>query len=405
MKKKYWLWIGSAFHAVLLIVLTLFALSIPDTLEDDVMLVQFTSIFRKFILKDTQKPDRDRFLFVNIAWDKEFIPKYDEDSFQVGMQTITDRKKLGQFVKILNDYPHHKIALLDIFFSDTSANDSLLKVELAKSKKCLISYHKDKTDKAIYPIFKANYSLSDMESDRPMILKYKLVQGDSLKTTPLIMYENVYKARYHKGLLFDWLDDKPILNAFILDYRIRAYNILKENEYNIVYLGELLKFPPEFIAELTKDRIVLVGDYEDRDLHRTVYGIMSGTLILLNAFLALEAGDNQISVGLILFLFVGFWIASAKAFMVRDPVTRFIEKKLGSEHFMVELFLDTTFFLVYMVVMSLTSYFLFNIHIGVLFLSFYLYAIELIATFVLEWKEKKAQKMLLEDENKTEENS
>ena len=221
-----------------------------------------------------------------------------------------------------------------------------------------------------------------------MILKYKLIQGDSLKTTPLLMYEKLYGKKLKKGLLFDHLAGEPVLNSFILDYKIRPLNILDREKYNIVYLGELLTLPPPVIREMLKDRIVLLGDYEDRDLHYTVYGYMPGTLILLNAFLALENGDNQISWGFIFFIFIGYTLISVKAFIVRDPLTKMIEQKLGSDSFAVELMLDMTFFLVFLGIMSLISYFVFNIHLAILFLSFYLYALELIFDFIIQRKAK-----------------
>ncbi|TAD95742.1 MAG: CHASE2 domain-containing protein [Bacteroidetes bacterium] len=392
--KKIWLWTLSALHSLLLVGVSLFVLSLPDTLDDEVFLITYTSLFRKLIIHDDDKPDSKRFLFVNVAWEKQLIPKNDKHGFPIGTQAITDRKQLGKFLQILNQKPdNHQFLFMDIFFTDSTDQDDLIRKELPKVKNCLISYHKDKNDKPVYPIFKAPLGLSDMESDRPMVIKYKLIQGDSLKTTPLLLYEKLHNINYEEGFLWDYLGETPILNSFILDYRIRPYNVFEDTLYSKVYLGELLSLPAEVVHEFTKDRIILLGDFEDRDIHKTIYDKMPGTLILLNAFLSLESKDNEVQWSFLFYLFIGYLFVSVKIFMIKDPLTQWVERKLGKDSFMVALLIDVTFFLVYLAIMSIISYFLFNIHLAILFLSFYMYGLLLVLSFIDEWLTERRRKI------------
>ena len=137
MKRKVIISLAAAFHALLMIVMTLMWLGRTNTLDDELILIQFTAYFRKFILHDETPPERDRFLFINVAWDKQFIPKKDKDGFRIGVQAVTDREKLGRLFQIMNETeePAHKLIVTDVFFKDSSATDSLIRTELARLKK------------------------------------------------------------------------------------------------------------------------------------------------------------------------------------------------------------------------------------------------------------------------------
>jgi len=386
-KTQIYIFIGAMVNALLMIVLTLFSLSQAYTLDDEVLLIKLTSGFKNLILKVHEKPPRERFLFISVTWEKQFIDKLDKNGFPIGNDVITNRQSLGELLHTLNRNPdNHKLAILDVFFVDSSANDSLLKAELERVKNCVVSMHKKENGLADSSRFKTpNPGLSDMETNNDMVLKYHLVQGNNLKTTPLRMYEMIYNTKLEDLGLYDKLDGHYILNAFILDYAVRRYDLLEapdDQRYPMIYLSEFLTLPPELQDEFTKDKIIIIGDFEGADKHETIYGDMPGPLILLNAFLALESGDNRISPLFILLLFISFSIISIKVIWVRDPITLYLEKRFGGQSLVIEMFADTMFYMLYFASVSVVSYFSFGIHLAILFLAMYVYGLETLIGFV-----------------------
>ncbi|PWJ42492.1 CHASE2 domain-containing protein [Sediminitomix flava] len=397
----------SAIHALIMIGGLIFYFSLPYSMADEITLVEITSAIKHALFGIEEKPPRDRYAFVNVSWEKELIDKLDSNDFKIGQMDITNRKSLGKLVKAVNDNPGHEYMLIDVRFYDPAPTDSLLSAELKKAEKLVVSYHKGADDKPHYPIFECNVGLSDMESQvrsniDDIILKYNIIQNDSLKTTPLVIYEGIHKKGYQSGLVFGNLDGNMVLNTFVMDYLIWDYDLFQAKAYNYYQLGELLmleEFSPGTIAEYFEDRIVIVGDFEDTDMHKTSKGEMHGPLILLNAFLALERGYNVISWGFLIFLFASFFIISYKALTIKDPVTNYLRRKLPSDHFMIEMASDALFYLAYFAIVSIISYMLFNIQLTILILATYVWAIEKAVISIdelLEEKQKAKEKKLEE---------
>ncbi|UZR93937.1 CHASE2 domain-containing protein [Chondrinema litorale] len=381
-------------HGVFLIIATLIYLSITFTLDDEIILIQLTAAVKNKLLGQKKRPDKDRLLLVNVSWDKKLIPRIDSTGTPIGNQAITNRASIAKLLQAMNQKPdNHEFLLIDVNFLDDSPDDSLLEAELLKVKNCLVSYHKDVKGKPLYPVVKAPLGLSDMQvddEDRDLVLKYHLIQGDSLKTTPLLMYEKIHDAKFEEGFLYDKLDGKKIFNSFIIDYPVDQYDIFKRDMYNYLYLNEMVMASPSFIQAMTKDKIVIVGDFEDRDIHNTIYGKTPGPLILLNAFLALENGDNLVSIYFILLLLVAYSLISYKAITVNDPVTMWVKRKFKEYNFIIEFAADVTFYLIYFGIISIISYMSFGVHLTILFLSFYMHFLEVGLVALDERKKEKA---------------
>ncbi len=318
----------------------------------------------------------------------------------MGSIAITDRAKLAAFMNLLKRRPNHKVVLLDVNFKDNTPYDSLLTELINTVPRTLVSSHIDDNnvpeplDLKIKPI-----SLSNLEKAYGMALKFKLFYNDSIKTTPIRIYETIYNKKFKKTNWFYYLGDKPVLNSFILDYRIRKYHY-DTQKYAKVHLGEWISpayksiympcvpseynidsidvaYAEDFIHKLTKDKIIIVGDFEDRDIHETIYGAIPGPMILLDAFLAVEAGDNVIAVGFLLLLFLSYWFISYVTFMYNQIYPKWVEKLIYRRTDYQESFFETfTVYLLFFAILSVTSFFLFNIHVGVLVLAFYMNILE-----------------------------
>lgn len=404
-KNKFLMWGISSFNALIMMIGLLFYMTIVYVMPDEILLIELMSATRNALFKAEEKPPKDRFLFVNCSWEKDLTVKVDTNDFVIGNVDITNRKSITKFLSILNQKPdNHEFLLVDIRFYDKSEDDSLMEAEFKKTKNTIVSYHKGADNKPHYPVVDVPLGLSDLQvqelnHEETFTLKYHLMQGDTLKTTPLLMAEQIYGDTLEKGYFFSKFRGNYMLNGYILDYPIRNYDLFVANNYTYVQMHELLSMPSFLVEEFTKDRIIVLGDYEDRDIHKTIYGYMPGPLILANAFITLEKGYNKITIGFFIFIFICFTFISHKALTFKDPITVILGKFFESDHFLVELLQDSLFYLIYFAVLSIISYTLFNIHLTVLILSFYMYALEQGLLFYKGWIEERD----LKNEKKIEE--
>lgn len=368
-------------HALWLLALTFFWLSQSYTYGDEFFLVQITSGIRHIVLKPAVRPSsptaHPAFVFVSVSYDKELIPKLDPDGFEIGNQEITDREKLARFFQILNQRPDaYQFVLCDIFFKDDSPHDPLLETELNQMKNILIPYHQSTSGQWAFPKFSsvkmglADYIAADTKGT---FLKFRLTEQGH-KTIPLLMYEKLHHAEFRKTPWGYAMNGRYSLSSVVLDFKIRRHDLFQgEAGCPSVYLGEMLRhFPDEEILELVRDRIIVMGDFDVHDIHETVFGDMPGPLILVNAYLSLVNGDNHISLSFLIVLFFVYLLISDNMFygtkieerqwtirIIRSVIRgRFIAKLLN--------------YLLVMSLVSVLSYFFFNIHINILFIAAYL---------------------------------
>lgn len=390
MKKKLLLYTACLAHSILLLAFTYIELKSPYTTGEELTMLQLTSgLKRKVFLRD-EKPSPERFLFISVSWDKKLIQKTDEFGAPIGQQPITDRGKIADFLHILNQKPdNHKFVTLDIFFEDSTSghpeDDIRLAKELARTKNLLIPYHMGENGQPQYPIFKAPLGLADYEPTvEGLLVKFSIINSQGHKTMPLLMHEKLKGQAYTPGLLIDALGGKPVLSSFILDHRIFQEDVLAPNGplYHKMYLNEILtNLKPDAIHEFTKDRIIIIGDLDNgMDMHKTIYGNMLGPVILMNAFLALENGDNQITWYFILFLLCSYVLISYVCFRQVDILEgwlfRWLPRWLPIPTYMREMMESFASYLLYFGLLSILSYMLFNFHLTIFLISIYMQVLE-----------------------------
>jgi len=373
-----------------MLVLTYLLLDSNRTYGDDVFLIKYSSIIKKLVLKIDPKPNRNELLFINISYDPVFIEKLDKDSIPIGLQTITDREKVAKLFEILNKNPdNYKYIICDIFFKDGSPNDSLLHEQLKKAKNTIIPYHAGGENLLDMPLFDVKKGFADYDYIEGSFLKFKLLHRDTIQSIPLVMYKDLYGVKYEKKGMFYFLNDKLSFNNIILDFKVRYYDILgngSNNNYPFVYLGEFIELPDSLINVTVKDKIILIGDFLEKDVHETIFGKMPGTIILLNAYLTLVNEDNIIPILFFPYLFVCYFFLSYLVFNKDKKISNIIYKM--KEKFMFKKSPDeekeTTFQKTktrgvfkkasLFILVSFISYLIFNIHINVLILTLFLEA-------------------------------
>ncbi|MCU0444477.1 MAG: CHASE2 domain-containing protein [Microscillaceae bacterium] len=392
----------SLLNAAFLVWFVFFSQSLPYSLPDEYTLVRYSAVMRNVLLGLEKKPDSSRFLFINVAWDKVMTNYYDPlvPDYAVGVEPITNRRQLVHLLKVLAHRQDYKAVVLDIFFKGKTEFDSALATQINQMPRCLVSYHLNPDKLPDYPDLpiRQKLGLSDLEKVYDEILKFKLFYNDSIKTTPLLLYEQIHQQPFNHNAMGYWLNNRPVFNSFILDYRIRNYDYLN-GKYAKLHLGEYLslmtdstgnlKSPPdEDGLKLLKNRIIVVGDFEDRDIHRTIYGDIPGPIILLDAFLALEAGDNRfswLSIPFLLFIFTGLSYLAFFLPVMRKP--SWLVNILPLNSLLGQLVI---YFLV-LIGTSISSYLIFNIIFSVFPIGIYL---GLIANYNYQRKLKKANARL-----------
>ncbi len=284
--------------------------------------------------------------------------------------------------------------LCDINFDESSPNDSALINNFAKLERYVVSYHNSTNGKINYPVFKVNAGFSDFETfNVEKFVKFKLIQSDSLKSTLLVMYEQLYGEKLKQKGLFYYIGKKTILNSFIVDFRIWSYDLSEHSKYKYDYLqlGDFSYLPLNVVKELFKNRIIVLGDFEDNDIHETIYGKMPGPLILLNSFIALEKGDNVINFWVFLYLFVSFLVATIRCLNSRGRVNTWLNKQKISSPIINEM-IEFGIYLIYFAVISSISFLIFNIHLTILLYASYMYFLDILIKYF-----KKSKKQILKD--------
>lgn len=378
-RKKIVLIAGSVLHSIFLILVTFWLLSKNMTYGDEIFLFKWSSVVKKLVLKIDSKPPVNKLLFINVSYDNMLVDKTDEDGFVIGNTTAVDRQKLADFFGIVNDVPDsYRYILCDIFFADPSPYDEILRAQLSKAKNIIIPYHLDKNKTPILPLFNVNKGLADYNVIDNSFLKYSISKDDTIKSLPLKMFEDISGRKFRKEGFFYRLDDKMTLNNIIIDFKVRYFDIFEESSethYPYVNLGEFLSLPDSLIKAGISDRIIVMGDFRERDIHKTILGNMPGPLILLNVFLTLSDGENIIGWNFFLILFIGYFLISLDVFSAKNILDRKYIKKLlkyKSGTFIVK-FLGYVF---YLGVLSVILYMIGNIHINILIIAVYLKILE-----------------------------
>ena len=394
-------------NALVLIYFTFQLLNQPFLHGNEMPLIQGAAYFKNIILNIEDKPAKKDFMFIDVAYDKQLIDKLDTNGFAIGKQPIIDRKKLARFFNILNSKPNNqKFVICDIFFADPSQPDDCvgdtispdvqLKAELAKMKNVVLSYHfKNDVDSLDLPIFlDAPRGIADYTTTNNTFLKFSLLYRDTIKSSPLIMYEYLHKQKLKKKNGFYWLNNNRVLKSFIVDFRIRNYDLfIAQDHYKVDNLDALLTLDDKEVLEHVKDRIIIVGDFQT-DKHETIYGETVGPLILLNTYLALLNGDNVVTPLFLLFLFICFFGISVMVFYPSNLFEKWLIKTFENTQFKYAIT-----FLSYMSILiatSLLSFFVFNTHLSILLLTIYLWALKNTTRFIylqVGWvtKEKRKQ--------------
>jgi len=328
-------------HAFILTMLTFWWMSVSTwEFGDEVLVERITQ--SRYLLFDSKDDEveslKKKLLLINCSYDKLLVPY--EDAYGIGTKPITDRQKLRDLVHIINAAPVPPLyTVWDLFMDYPTIYDSALVAELRTLKRVTLSSHP--TEKSIIqkPHEGLDYALAQYATMSDTFLKYRLIYDQSVKYVPLRLYEELHPSSHQKfaGFVFSegwWL------NSFIVDLPIRRFH-MDNNEITVWNVGEALEnFTPEEIQETVKDRLLVVGDFYENDIHQTFLGEQPGPLLMINTYLGILKGRPKITMLLFSLVFMLYFVSTwyvlsrrtnervLKVVMFRQRIGRFVLKYL-----------------------------------------------------------------------------
>lgn len=378
----------SALNAGVMLLITFVWLGLPYTFGDEGFFIKWTALSKKSLLGIDPKPPPESVLLVDLAESKTVIEQANEfgEVSPYHRMVVTDRTHLAEFLEMIA--PHReevKLVVLDVLLDRPTSQDSLLQAKVdALGDKLIGITHLESEEEALESVITFRQrGVATYRAAQGMFLKYPLLLGDTLPTVPLKMYELMEDDPLdHSGLFFGFKRGISLRNP-IVDYKVRLSDIRvgtnrEESNFTVWNMGSILEFrefmPEEERAAFFRDRMVLIGDFS-QDVHTTPFGRSPGLLLIYNAYLTLVDGNNIVSFFWVLLLFFGYLLISWRVFNdLEFTPPKWISTAMDSR--MGRWMLDTVDDAFFLILLTILSYFLFNIHINILILLLYLKLIE-----------------------------
>lgn len=134
-RKSLW---SSAITAFLLLLVCYFADNLSYSILNGPSVGQRIEQFKELAgLTSDEVPSE--YIFINVAYDKELVPLYDEYGLPKGEIDITNRTRLANFISQLDD--SHRYIMMDVLLSNDyhSESDSLLLSSIAKTDRISVA--------------------------------------------------------------------------------------------------------------------------------------------------------------------------------------------------------------------------------------------------------------------------
>jgi hypothetical protein len=371
----------SFLHGIFLLMLGYIWLGMTYTFGDEAFLIKWSSLVKKEILNIDPKPSPNDVLFINTSTSKvQVFTDADPLSMKPATELITDRIKLAGFLDQMIPFKDSiRLIVLDVLFDRPSTGDSLLqeKFDLLGDKLMTVSYMPAQ-DAVVKPDFKIPYALATYRSAADMFFKYPVIYR-GYKTLPTAIYEKLTGSEITRRGLFFREGKKFSLKAPITDFKVRMNDFKLEMELNkssfaVHNLETVTALVPLMdkndIYKMYAGKLIMIGDFNE-DIHKTSVGVLPGMLIIYNAYLTLLHGDHIMKLSWILLIIIGFtWISYRVLTGKGLSIFNILKQKFSSGwiHFIIDS-IDELFFLS---ILTLLSYFFFNIQINILILFIYL---------------------------------
>lgn len=253
-------------------------------------------------------------LAVNVCYDRMLAPYRDNLGIPVGDIDITDREDLRRFLDSLALWDNYRYIVCDVHFDSLVRTDcdSALFARIASMRNIVVASSdrnpaviKDKVACAEYDqLVKGN-----------RFIKFRFFDRNGGDSAPLRMWKEIDGGNLvKKGIRYS-SKGKLAINSVIpdLDYRpVMGWD--EHGEKHIWNLGADILDIPLDLSSMFADKMILIGDWAEYDMHYTIRNQMAGTAILYNAYLALKNGAHYVRWWVLVILIITFWGELAFAF-------------------------------------------------------------------------------------------
>ena len=314
-----------------------------------------------------------RFLFINTSFDKILVDHYENPvngpvfkGVKRGQIAITDRRKLTTLFKNISVKANYDYLACNILFDHPSDYDASLLKALNALPKTVVAQGRKKQN--LLPGFREleHFGLDNIYTPSGAFSKYRLFEKENgivQKSIPLKIYEELHGHEIQPYYFFSRFNNRYIFNDFTPGQEITKYDSLK-----IVDLGDIVRFPKKYISTLTKDKIIILGDYYNND-KKTIYDQNTpAPLILANAYLSMEKGSQRLTLGLVITLALVFLFFS---YLVISKQSK-VESKIFKWPIIGGLIGGTTYAIV-MGIISLFIFLVFDSNINLIYIGLFFY--------------------------------
>ncbi len=258
-----------------------------------------------------QDDDIDDIIFpVNTAKDKDIAVCYDIFGREEGHVTVSDRKKLAEFLSIVSDADYRYI-FIDLRFENAivTPHDSVLYSLISSMPRLVYSRHR---------------SLEEEEADicggqdKGAYADYRTIAGGGFSRYEFLQdgHESVALRMFHDmkgrniepaGLgFYRDTDGSLCYNMQFIPFPVtvtQKYASDGEILYPLMGSQVLGQHSAEELQRMVKDKIIVIGDFEN-DEHDTYVGSVPGPLLAVYAWNLLDHDGHKLNYWLQLFLFV-----------------------------------------------------------------------------------------------------
>lgn len=286
---------------------------------DDNNVLKWLKIAQYELLSDDEVTEMpDSVIFVNTCYDNSLIEARDSYGRPIGTLKITNRKSLVTLLDWLKTHDNYRYVMLDVGITTldkTEYDDSLYNLiadmpRFAMAKLDTLPIDPRIKDKC----YETSYKISAFNSD---CVKYPAFI-DGKETLPYRAFTDITGRSISKVGPFYFegghLARRSIYPNYSLvirkQYSNDANSFFDESKFYNIESGILKSYTIDEAKYLFDDKVIVIGDFDDKDMHPTYVGTLAGPLIQYNVLTSLMHNSHQIPYYLLLFLYVIFFLIS-----------------------------------------------------------------------------------------------
>lgn len=303
--------IFSLIHTIVLMTVVYLIWNEPGDFNDGGSFLQKVHVLKK--AKGATDTIPSDLMLINTCYDHVMVPAVD-DSVELGVIDITDREKLLTLFQTLNRYQNYRYIVCDIIFDEkykTSADSALFGL-LGQMKRCVVpkpTYKEVLPDELEGISAVSAYEKTIVNNN---FLKYQYLTPDGASIA-LKMAQDMDDINIKKWGPFYTLDGHLCINSHIPDISTNVTSIYRQTgkhsaDLNVYQLGkDILVDVDDDDEGFYADKIIMIGDFFEKDTHETVAGKIPGIIIIYNAYKDLAEKRNVPAFLMWLSMFIVFF--------------------------------------------------------------------------------------------------